>query len=76
MFGTKMDDSEVRQKLCGMVNVPENGAVLDAGCGDGADLRRIGQDLGPEARLVGAEAMPSALEKRGRRRRGMVGSRF
>ena len=58
-----MDDSEVRQKLCGLVDVPENGAVLDAGCGDGADLRRIAQRLGPDARLVGVETSETALEK-------------
>lgn len=53
----------VRDKLCAWVDVPSGGAVLDAGCGDGADLARIGRRLGPEAHLVGAEAMESVLEK-------------
>jgi ubiquinone/menaquinone biosynthesis C-methylase UbiE len=53
----------VREKLCAFVDVPDAGAVLDAGCGDGADLWRISRHLGPEARLVGAEATKSALEK-------------
>jgi SAM-dependent methyltransferase len=56
-------DEAVRQKLCRLVDVPDAGAVLDAGCGDGADLRRISRHLGPDARLVGAEAMKSVLEK-------------
>ena len=58
-----MNNEVLRQKLCGLVDVPEDGAVLDAGCGDGADLRRIGQRLGPKLRLAGAEATLSALEK-------------
>ena len=58
-----MDSSELRGKLCGLVDMPEDGAVLDAGCGDGADLVRMGRRLGPKARLVGVEAMKSALEK-------------
>ena len=58
-----MDDSEVRQKLCGLVDMPADGAVLDAGCGDGADLRCISRRLGPEARLVGVETSETALEK-------------
>ncbi len=53
----------VREKLCAWVDVPSGGAVLDAGCGDGADLRRISRRLGPDARLAGVEAMPTALEK-------------
>lgn len=55
------NDEAVRETLCAWVNVP--GAVLDAGCGDGADLRRISRRLGPDARLAGAEATKSALEK-------------
>ena len=58
-----MNGEAVRENLCAWVDVPDAGAVLDAGCGDGADLRRISRRLGPDARLVGAEATKSALEK-------------
>ncbi len=37
--------------------------MLDAGCGTGADLQRIGRRLGPEARLVGVDTSEAALEK-------------
>ncbi len=57
------NDEAVRETLCAWVDVPSAGAVLDAGCGDGADLRRISRRLGPDARLAGAEAMNSVLEK-------------
>lgn len=37
-------------------------AVLDLGCGKGYDLRRIGESLGPDARLVGMDASQKALD--------------
>lgn len=59
----EMNSGQVREKLCGLVDVPKDGAVLDAGCGDGADLVRIGRRLGPKARLLGLDTAAAALEK-------------
>ena len=58
-----MDQDTLRDKLCALVDVPAAGRVLDAGCGNGADLMRIGRRLGPDARLVGVETSDAALEK-------------
>ncbi len=58
-----MEYEALREKVCELVQAPPSGSVLDAGCGDGADLRRMGRHLGPDARLVGAETSEAALEK-------------
>lgn len=36
--------------------------VLDVGCGKGYDLRRIGEMLGPDARLVGVDSSQKAID--------------
>ncbi len=53
----------MRENLCAFAQLPPAGAILDAGCGSGADLLRISRRLGPDARLVGADASEAALEK-------------
>lgn len=37
-------------------------SVLDLGCGKGYDLRRIGETVGPDARLVGVDSSQKALD--------------
>ena len=58
-----MNQEAVRESLCAFVPPPGSGGVLDAGCGKGADLLRIGRRLGPDARLVGVDTSEAALEK-------------
>lgn len=58
-----MDYEALRETVSGLVQVPSPGFLLDAGCGDGADLRRMGRRLGPDARFVGVETSQAALEK-------------
>lgn len=47
------DITAMREHLCSRLELPPGAVVLDAGCGDGADLRQIGRRLGDGARLVG-----------------------
>ena len=60
--GLFVNSEAVRENLCGFVEMPPFGSVLDAGCGKGADLQRIGRRLGPDARLVGMDTSIPALE--------------
>lgn len=57
-----MDLEELQDKLCALADIPAAGKILDAGCGSGADLVRIGRRVGLDARLVGVEASEAALE--------------
>lgn len=57
-----MNSGELRENLCGLVEIPPLGSVLDAGCGKGADLRRLGCRFGPDAQFVGADTSRAALE--------------
>ena len=58
----KTNQDKLRDWLCGLVTLPPNGSVLDAGCGDGGDLRRISRRLQSHAYLVGVDTREDALE--------------
>ena len=58
-----MNREAVRDSLCEIVAIPPAGSVLDAGCGDGADLRRLSRRFGPDVRFAGTDTSEAALEK-------------
>lgn len=53
----------LRENLCGLVQMPLSGSVLDAGCGKGADLLCLSRRFGPDVRLVGVDTSGPTLEK-------------
>ena len=56
------DKQDVQEFLLSLVNLDEVHSVLDIGCGKGHDLKAIGERLGPEARLVGVDSSPKAID--------------
>ena len=56
------DALAMRRWLCGLLDWREASAVLDVGCGDGGDLRRIAALAPPSARLVGVDSSAKAIE--------------
>jgi len=56
------DNARMREFIYSLMEIPAAGAILDLGCGDGYDLRRIGELASPAARLVGLDASPQAIE--------------
>ena len=56
------DALAMRHWLCGLLDWRETSAVLDVGCGDGSDLRRIPALAPPSARLVGVDSSAKSIE--------------
>lgn len=47
----------MREYVYSLIDLEGVHSVLDLGCGKGYDLRRIGEMIGPDARLVGVDAL-------------------
>jgi len=56
------DALALREWLYGLTDWRQAGAVLDVGCGDGGDLRRIAALVPDDARLVGVDSSAKAIE--------------
>ena len=56
------DGLALREWLYGRTDWHRTGAVLDLGCGDGGDLRRIAALVSDDARLVGLDSSAKAIE--------------
>lgn len=52
----------MRNYIYSLVDLDGVRAVLDIGCGKGYDLRRIGEMLGPKARLVGVDSLGRQID--------------
>jgi ubiquinone/menaquinone biosynthesis C-methylase UbiE len=52
----------MREYIYSLIDLAGVRSVLDLGCGRGYDLRRIGDMLGPAARLVGVDAMQKNVD--------------
>lgn len=56
------DNARMREFIYSLMEIPAAGAILDLGCRDGYDLRRIGERASRETRLVGLDLSPEAIE--------------
>jgi ubiquinone/menaquinone biosynthesis C-methylase UbiE len=56
------DNARMREFIYSLMEIPAAGAILDVGCRDGYDLRRIGELASRDARLVGLDLSPEAIE--------------
>ena len=56
------DGIALREWLHGLTDRHQADAVLDLGCGDGGDLRRLGALASEDARLVGVDSSAKAIE--------------
>ena len=56
------DVLEMRNYIYSLMELDDVQSVLDIGCGKGYDLHRIGEMLGPDARLVGIDSMPKQID--------------
>lgn len=57
------DIATMRQWLYGQMDLSPEMALLDAGCGDGHDLRQLGERVGAGARLLGIDRAASVIER-------------
>ena len=57
------DAQAMRAFLDSLVDWSKAGAVLDIGCGNGADLRRLAEAQPAAARLVGIDSSPGKIEE-------------
>lgn len=53
---------EMREYVYSLIDLDGVRSALDLGCGKGYDLHRIGDMLGPDARLVGMDGSEKAME--------------
>jgi ubiquinone/menaquinone biosynthesis C-methylase UbiE len=52
----------IREYLSSLIDCTPVRALLDIGCGEGVDLRALSEHLSPDARLVGIDPSPAAVE--------------
>src|SRR5262249_15214092 len=56
------DNAAMREYIYSLMAIPTARAILDIGCGDGYDLRRIGERASPDTRLVGLDRSRERVE--------------
>jgi SAM-dependent methyltransferase len=56
------DNAAMREYIYSLIAIPTARAILDIGCGDGYDLRRMGERASPEAHLVGLDSSRERIE--------------
>jgi ubiquinone/menaquinone biosynthesis C-methylase UbiE len=56
------DNAAMREYIYSLMAIPTARAILDIGCGDGYDLRRIGERASADTRLVGLDRSRERVE--------------